>query len=605
MQRRRTGWLTALLVLGASGTALSAPSLDDFKRFRALSIDLQGRMPTREEVIAFSKPGFDLEGWIDQRLGGPDYARRLARVYLDRLRLRVNQAYNFPGNGLVRATIQDEQGRNVWVYYRKSQKRMRGDTRNGSFCLTKDEVGFDMNQTTQPGIAVRVPTQLLDTYTVKVKPWWLYADYQSPSPTQRYNAQDWLLRWGYQLNNNFVKDPDGRDTVEVRVCREEAAEADTALRDGTVESVDCTSNYGFRVSSNCGCGRGLERCMPNANNDGGNGAAPFLNAWASGPLRADPYVSTAMSYPGLMTELTAQEVERFLEALFAEDRDVREMITGRWTYVNGPLAQFYRDVQRSYWSDFARAYTNPTMVADPASMPPAKALSPYDMNTWVRVDDRGPLAAGVMTMPVFLRKYATRRARAHVVYNAFQCKDFVAPPGLKLTASKEPDLTKRDGCNYCHIALEPMSSYFARVVESDWSWLDAKYFPARDLNCKIGYRDGTCGTRYDPVFATMEAGFLRGAYASPDNADVGPAGLGAKIASSPDFAGCVVENVAESFLGRPLSADDAALKQALVEALVKADFHPRALVRALVRSDAYLRANDLTSGAWRNQGGGQ
>ena len=444
MQRRRTGWLTALLVLGATGAAQATPSLDDFKRFRALSIDLQGRMPTREEVVAFSQPGFDLGGWIDQRLGGPDYARRLARIYLDRLRLRVNQQYTFPGNGLVRGTIQDDQGRNVWVYYRKNQKRMRGDTRNGSFCFTKDEVGFDMAQTTQPGTAVRVPTQLLDTYTVKVKPWWLYADSQAQTPTQRYSAQDWLLRWGYQLSNNFLKDPDGRDTVEVRVCREEAAEPATAMKDGTQEVVDCTASYGFRTSSNCGCGRGLSRCMPNASNDGGNGAAAFLNAWASGPLRTDPYVSAAMSYPGLMTELTAQEVEHFLEALFAEDRDMREMVTGRWTYVNGPLAQFYRDVQKSYWTDFARTYTNPTMAADPASMPPAQDLSPYDLNTWVRVDDRGPLAAGVMTMPVFLKKYATRRARAHVVYNAFQCKDFVAPPGLKLSASKEPDLTKRD-----------------------------------------------------------------------------------------------------------------------------------------------------------------
>ena len=42
----------------------------------------------------------------------------------------------------------------------------------------------------------------------------------------------------------------------------------------------------------------------------------------------------------------SREVVRFLDDLFESDRDFREILTGRQTFVNGPLAQFYRSIQR-------------------------------------------------------------------------------------------------------------------------------------------------------------------------------------------------------------------------------------------------------------------
>jgi hypothetical protein len=600
--------LGAAALLAAPSPAGAEPSFDEFKRFRALAIDLLGRMPTRDEVQAFRQPGFDLDGWIEAHLDGPDYARRLARVYLDRLRLRVNTTFNFPGAGLGRASILDENGRTVYVYYRHAQKRAR-DTKNGNFCFTRDEVGFDMSQSNQPGPGARVPQAQLDAYTVKVKPWWLYSDYASPSPSQRYNAQAWMFQWGFALAPAMLKEADGRDTIDVRVCREEANAVAQAAQDGTPNMVDCTGPYGYRVSSGCGCGVGLERCMPGSdNNTNGGGATSVLVSQPSGPLGVDPFVSTNFSYAGLVTELTTQEVERFMTALFAEDRDFREIVTGRWSYANGPLAQFYRAVQPTYWTDFARGYTSPTMLVDPSAMPKPGDLSPYLVNQWVRVPDRGPLAAGVLTMPVFLKKYATRRARAHIVYNAFLCKDFVAPTGLKLSADPNPDLTQRAGCQYCHTTLEPLAAYFGRVVENDWTWLDPTLFPTKDPVCKKGGKgDSACNTRYDSAFATMDAGMLRGVYATPDNADAGPTALAQTIAASPEFASCTAQAIAEDFLGRALTADDEPLKQKLTYAFVNAGYQPKALVRELLKSDAYLRANDLTSAAWRTQnklGGG-
>ncbi len=42
----------------------------------------------------------------------------------------------------------------------------------------------------------------------------------------------------------------------------------------------------------------------------------------------------------------SREAVHFLDDLFASDRDFREILTGAQTFVNGPLAQFYRTIQR-------------------------------------------------------------------------------------------------------------------------------------------------------------------------------------------------------------------------------------------------------------------
>ena len=70
----------AALVLGVSTVGRSAeasPTREQYRLFRALSIDLQGRIPLAEEITAFEQPGFVLDAWIDQHLQGPAYAERL------------------------------------------------------------------------------------------------------------------------------------------------------------------------------------------------------------------------------------------------------------------------------------------------------------------------------------------------------------------------------------------------------------------------------------------------------------------------------------------------------------------------------------------------
>jgi hypothetical protein len=109
----------------------------------------------------------------------------------------------------------------------------------------------------------------------------------------------------------------------------------------------------------------------------------------------------------------------------------------------------------------------------------------------------------------------------------------------------------------------------------------------------------SCRTYYDPAFSDATAGELRGAHASPANAAAGPAGLAAVLTGSPEFASCAVENVASSFLGRPLGVDDEALKQQLTAGFKDGGFRMKKLVAALVKSRAYREANNLNSDAWR------
>ncbi len=60
--------LLAVPVLAVVATptrsADAARSLTEYRYFRALSVDLAGRLPTRAELTAFEKDDFDLEAWI-------------------------------------------------------------------------------------------------------------------------------------------------------------------------------------------------------------------------------------------------------------------------------------------------------------------------------------------------------------------------------------------------------------------------------------------------------------------------------------------------------------------------------------------------------------
>ena len=659
--------LALLATVTAATDAAAGRTLDDYRHFRALSIDLQGRMPTLDEVTAFEKPDFDLDRWIDAHLSGTAYADRLVRVYLDLLRLDVGPAVQFANDGstLYRRVVTLPDGREVFVYFRKGQRRLREET-DGDFCLGGADVSREpiadpkhkahaahhapphasASASAKPGappppMGPNVPMKIfttekaLDEGTVAVKPWWLYRDYASATPSQRYREGWKDADPAYQPVDPLLVDPDKKPTIEIRVCKEEAQDSETGHVHATArkakagtpppfprttnppldaayatahrgESVTCTNRLAHQSSPECGCGRGLERCVPTVNDDRlqiGNAFVQPLHAMPGqdGPIDSVPQ-QTGKWFPRWWSE----EAVVFLRHLFADDRDFRDVLLAKDTWVNGPLTQFYRSVAPASCCG-AEASFGMTQELEPLLQPTSlpTGLLPHDVARWEHVKDRGPHASGILTMPIFLEKFASRRARGAAVYTAFLCKSFVAE-AVELAPSSEPNLTVRPGCATCHATLEPLAAYFSRVEETSWTFLPQQYFPTQNLACKKnaqGKLPGFCNTFYDADFGDEKGAMLRGAYASPAHANAEPAGAGRELASSPDFARCAVSRVTASFLGRSLTSDDDALIAKLTEAFVAKGMHPRALVGALVRAPAYATSNNLSSASVRAHGG--
>ena len=614
----------------ASSGAPAARSLDDYRHFRVLSIDLAGRAPTRAELDAFEQPTFDVDTWIDRHLSGPEYVERMTRIYMDLLRLEPNLNFSAASAQLYRTDVLGPDGKPVHIFYRGGQRRSREAT-DGDFCLSPDETGQVIRPMAAPvGTPKNVSQKILDTYTVLVKPWWLYRDYREANPSQRY-GEGWAHPDpDYKPVEALLTEPDGKPTTAVRVCREEAQVADvgrimttgrtknppaaTKLPGGRPkpapldkpyatrhkgEAVACDGRMGLDYASDCGCGIGLERCAPNS----GNGDSPafyYPNHMPLGPgLPLDDVKQSALRwYPYWWS----REAVHFINYLFEQDRDFREMLTGRETVINGPLAQFYRTIQKS---NCCGAEVPFGMLAEREPLFDSKNvpadLAPQDVDEWKLVPDRGAHAAGILTTPMFLEKYASARARGAVLYNAFLCKSFNADK-TQLTPSSEPNLMLRPGCQQCHATLEPLAAYFARVEPSSFVFLPAAEFPTRNAACKKdknGHLSGMCNALYDVAFADNTGAMLRSAYGSIEHAEAAPAGAAQDITSSPDFARCAVDRVSSSFLGRPTTPDDEPFLKSATTDFVQSGFRMRELVKRVLTSPAYRKSNNTSSDAWR------
>ena len=240
--------------------------------------------------------------------------------------------------------------------------------------------------------------------------------------------------------------------------------------------VACNSNTAIMSSTECGCGVGLERCMP-----GGSVGfdPPAFNIPRSHPLGIDAPTEAGDEAQSSWARLWwGEEAQHYIDTLLVEDRDFREMLHRQ---VHGDqrstcaLLTVPSRRRRAAATATTLATSNPRRSR---SRQGARQFALHDTAKWVKVADRGPHASGLLTMPVFLTKFGSRRGRAHVLYSTFLCREFVAGD-IKLEPSTEPNLMKRSGCNTCHVALEPLAAYFSRVQESDWTSCPKRTLPPR------------------------------------------------------------------------------------------------------------------------------
>ena len=136
--------------------------------------------------------------------------------------------------------------------------------------------------------------------------------------------------------------------MQIRVCKEEAGTLAQAPMDtAPTNMLDCRTGYGVANSQGCGCGPGLELCMPAAHFLASQPRGAFVSSRNTLLGVDDPTDAQTFEYRTWQSLWVAQEPQVFLYNLFLQDRDFRDVVSAKYTYVNGPLAQFYKLSSRS------------------------------------------------------------------------------------------------------------------------------------------------------------------------------------------------------------------------------------------------------------------
>lgn len=350
----------------------------------------------------------------------------------------------------------------------------------------------------------------------------------------------------------------------IKVCAFEAQE-DRVSPWGT----ECDT-YDGRYDPYCGCGPNLAWC--DTFSLGHNGDNP------------NPPVAKAI----------VGDIEHRIAKVIDEDQSYLEILLGHTMFVNGPLAHFYRYQTRVP----AHVRFNEVPV-DPALLPD---LPFTDEDTWVEVP-LGDEQAGILTSTFYLMKFQTRRARANRFYNAFLCQPFTPPDG-GIQNLDDPhatlDLSKREGCNYCHALLEPAGAHWGRWGEYGAGYTNPEDFPAFNEDCEWCAETGSscseaCATYYlvDPLASEEDpyVGYLKSYEFLEDryleNIEVGPKLLVDRTVVDGRLPVCVAEKTAAWLLGRDIEAYEEPWVQELSEEFVASGFRYRELVKAIVTSENY------------------
>lgn len=361
-------------------------------------------------------------------------------------------------------------------------------------------------------------------------------------------------------------------STQVKVCAFDAQDAATG------QYGDCDRN---NYDPLCGCGPNLDWCN---RVDVEEGTISKVDGYI--------YHRTDWTYRDALNE----QVTRIGTNILEQDLPYTDLITTNKLEFNGPLVHLF--VNKPRVPNYPEIDIN-TFIG------PVGNLSYVDADTWVESEISDAGAAGVLTSPFFLLRYATNRARANRFYQAFLCKDFIAPPeGLVAPEdplSLTPNLMDREGCDYCHKELEPAAAHWGRYNEVGvMRYTEAAYPDFRD-ECIGNSSDPSCAlylTESSHPDEEPYVGFFRPLVFSVDGVGHGNAAVASAVASGPraiaqkaiddgSFAACTTQKVFAWMMGREPNDIDQTELDALTAALVDGGYDFKALVKTLVTSDAY------------------
>ncbi|MFL5321447.1 MAG: hypothetical protein ACJ790_17430 [Myxococcaceae bacterium] len=328
---------------------------------------------------------------------------------------------------------------------------------------------------------------------------------------------------GWRLVNPYW-DP----STQVKVCAFDAVETQSTVIGG--KTVGC-DNYASNGRKECGCGPNLTYCY-------------------SGTVAKQ--ITTAMR----------EQLALSVDDVTVGGKPYTDLLLSTTMYENGALAQWRRTLANNL--SFTRVYA----IADPQEEIPAK---PFTDQTWTKVD-RGQLPtrqfhAGVLTLPAYLLRFQTNRARANRFRIDFECDYFVPPAQLTAQPGCQDgttELTQRCYCQACHQTLEPLAAHWGQFAEAGTSMLtDTTAFPRKNPSC-VNSSSSFCTRFYiTPSDADNSGSLIPYQYADKtssdpyrkamgDNIEAGPRKLVNGIISDHTFARCTVKKLWGWFMKRDM-----------------------------------------------------
>ena len=260
-----------------------------------------------------------------------------------------------------------------------------------------------------------------------------------------------------------------------------------------------------------------------------DGTRFYGEAWKVGDL--DLPDKDPLTYPVWTESFVAAargEFERTLQDVLASDGDLRELFTGRRTFVDAELAAFYG-------------------IAVPPDPTTAVELPPERTGLLTSVAVIGANSPANRSSVVFRGKF---------VFERLLCQPIPPPPDDVDTSNPSADRTQPP-CSSCHQLLDPLGVTFEH------------------FDGVAGWRDEQDGVPVDAVGTYGGATF--------DGAN----DLAAWLVEDPRMPGCLARQAFEYAAGRvPTKADEPLLAE-MTTALVAGEFAPRDLLLAVVTSPAF------------------